>query len=138
MTPIVSPGRGRPRSSPRRTQDCRFDEYARGEGDAIREPVHDVAGHADELAVPARPREADLVVVQAELRVALLAPPATVARDHPLADHAFPDREIGHALAELGHGAAPLVARHEREAHPARVRQAAVEHLEIGAADPAT
>ena len=95
-----------------------------------------MAGHADELAVPARPREADLVVVQAELRVALLAPPAPVARDHPLAHHPFPDLEIGDAFAELGDGAAPLVARHEREAHPARVREATVEHLEIGSAHP--
>ena len=101
MTPIVSPGRGRPPLEPAQDAGRGFDEYAGGEGDAVREPMHHVTGRADELAVSARPREADLVVVQTELSVALLASPATIARDHSLADHSFPHLEIGHALAEL-------------------------------------
>ena len=136
MTPTVSPGRGRPRSSPRRTQAAGSTSAPAAKETLSGSRCTTWRGTQHELAVPARPREADLVVVQAELRVALLAPPAPVARDHPLAHHPFPDLEIGHALAELGDGAAPLVARHEREVHPARVRQATVEHLEIGAAHP--
>ena len=70
------------------------------------------------------------------MRRALLAPRAPIARDHPLADDAVADREVVDALAQLRHRAAPLVPGDEREAHPARIRQPAVEDLEVGAADP--
>ncbi len=89
----------------------------------------------DVLAVAAGTGEPELVVVLAQLRVAGLAAPAAVARDHPLADDACAGSEPGDAVACLLDRAAPLVPRHEREGHPARIGQAAVENLEVGAAD---
>ena len=95
-----------------------------------------VAWHAHVFAVAAGTREADLVVVETELRVALLASAAPMARDHPLADDAVADLELGNPVAELRDRPAPLVPGDEREAHPAWVGEAAVQHLEIGSADP--
>jgi hypothetical protein len=97
--------------------------------------MDDVPWDEDVLAISAAAREPELVVVQAQVRRALLAAAAPVARDHPLAHDAVTDREAVHALAELGDRAAPLVAGHEREAHPARIREPAMEHLEVGPAD---
>src|SRR4029453_4901709 len=96
--------------------------------------MHDMPGDGHVLAVPAAAREADLVVVQTELGVALLAAAAAVAGDHPLADHSIPDLQVRDPLAELHHRAAPLVTRDEREAHPARIGESPVEHLEVGTA----
>ena len=96
--------------------------------------MHDVARDEHVLAVPAGPREADLVVVLAELRVAGLAATATVARDHALAHHAVAGGEVANALADLVDGAAPLVAGDDREAHPTRIGQDALDDVEIGAA----
>ena len=96
--------------------------------------MHDVPGDGHVLAVAAAAGEPDLVVVQTELGVALLAAAAAVAGDHPLADHSIADCEVADQLADLRNSAAPLVTRHEREAHPARVGEPPVQHLEIGAA----
>jgi hypothetical protein len=98
--------------------------------------VDDVPGDAHVLAVSAAAREPDLVVVLAELRLALLAAAAAVAGDDPLADDAVTDREIVDTVAQFGDRPAPFVARNEREADPLRV-DVTVEHLEIGPADPA-
>jgi hypothetical protein len=98
--------------------------------------VDDVAGHEDVLAVAADAREAELVVVLAELRVARLAAPAAVTRDHPLADHAVSRLEVADALSGLGDRPAPFVARDDGEANPARIGQPAVDDLEVCAADP--
>jgi hypothetical protein len=93
-------------------------------------------GYAHVLAVPTGAREPDLVVVQAQLRLAFLAAAAAVAWDDPFADDAVTDGEVADVLTELGHGAAPLVPRDEREADPARVGESTVEHLEVRSADP--
>ena len=87
------------------------------------------------LAVPTLHGEPDLVVVEAELRRALLAAAAAVARDHPFAHDAVSDVEIRHPVAELGHRPAPLVPRDEREAQRGPRGEGAVQDLEVRAAD---
>jgi hypothetical protein len=104
-----------------------------GERDAVRKPMHDMPGDGHVFAVAAAARESDLVVVQTELGVALLAAAAAVAGDHPLADHSIADLQVAHRLADLRDRAAPLVTRYERKAHPARIGQPPVQHLEVGA-----
>jgi hypothetical protein len=100
---------------------------------AVRKAMHDVPGDGHVLAVAAAAREPDLVVVQTELRVAFLAAPAAVAGDHPLADHSIADLQVAHRLADLRDRAAPLVTRYERKAHPTRIGQPPVQHLQVGA-----
>ena len=63
-----------------------LDERAGGERDAFGQAVHDVARNAHELPVAAAARESDLVVVQAQLGIALLAAAAAIAGDHSFAD----------------------------------------------------
>lgn len=94
-----------------------------------------MARHDDVLAVTTAAREAELVVVLAELGLSGLAPRAAVARHDSLAHDAGARFNVGHALADLGDRAAPFVAGDDRESDPAGVGQTAVEHLEVGAAD---
>ena len=104
------------------------------ERDVLRQAMDDAARSDHQLAVAAAPREPELVVALAEVRVARAAPAADPAVAEALADDAVAGREIGHALPHLLDDAAPLVPGDARVAHPAPV-ELALEHLEVGAAD---
>src|SRR5207344_1888455 len=87
----------------------RFDEHAGRERHGVGKKVHDVPRYRHVLAVATRSRESDLVVVHAQVRLALSAAPTPVAGDHALADDALAHREVRDPVADLGDRPAPLV-----------------------------
>ena len=89
ITPIVSPGAGfAPEQAP---EDDRggLDQHRRVERDVFGEPVDDAPRGEDELAVPAAAREAELVVVLAEMGV-----PGAAAAAHPAVAEALTDDAV--------------------------------------------
>src|SRR5262249_43638070 len=116
---------------------ARLDEHGSVERHVLREPVHDPGRHDDELAVAAPAREADRVVVPAQLRLARIAARARQAGDVALAHDALAGLEAGDSCSHRVDGAAPLVAGNDGEAHPARVEDAA-DDVEIRPANAGT
>ena len=109
-------------------------EHRRVERHMLGKRMHDARRDDDELAVAAAAREADRVVGRAQMRVSGATARAAETGDVALAHDALALLEAGHALADGFDHAAPLVARNDREAHPARV-ESSRHDVEIGAAD---
>src|SRR6185312_16779776 len=95
---------------------------------------HDSPRREHELTVAAAPREAELVVGLAEVRVAGPAAPAGAAVAVPLTDDPVARHELGDALADRLDHPAPLVPGDARIAHPAEV-ELSCQHLDVGAAE---
>ena len=68
----------------------------------------------------------------AQLRLALEAVEALAALCEPREHHAVTGRQVRHALADLRHGASPLVPQH----YGHRAREPLGEHRDVGVADP--